>query len=117
MANTYSKIYIHIVFTVQGITNLIPHKHKEELHKFITGIVSKRDQKMLAINCMPDHTHILVGMKPDISISDLVRDIKAGSSKLINDKGWIRGKFRWQIGFGAFSYADSQLSSLGAICL
>ena len=112
MANTYSQIYIHIVFAVKGRNNLIPKRHRETLHKYITGIVQNRDQKMLSIFCMPDHTHILVGMKPSISISNLTRDIKAGSSKFINDNKWIAGKFNWQVGFGAFSYSRSQIDNV-----
>ena len=108
MSNTYSQIYIQIVFAVKGRQNLISKNNREELHKYITGIVQSREQKMLAIFAMPDHVHILVGMKPNLSISDLVRDIKAGSSKYINDSKWIQGKFNWQEGFGAFSYAKSQ---------
>ena len=92
--------------------SLIPKQHREELHKFITGIVQKRKQKMLSVFCMPDHTHILVGLTPDISISDLARDIKAGSSKFINDNKWIQGKFNWQEGFGAFSYSKSQIDTV-----
>ncbi|MTI29054.1 IS200/IS605 family transposase [Fulvivirga kasyanovii] len=109
MPNTYTQIYIHIVFAVEGRARLIPKAHKEELHKFISGIISKRGQKLLAIHCMPDHTHILVGLKPTIALSDLVRDIKAGSSSFISAKNWVKGKFQWQTGFGAFSYAHSQL--------
>ncbi|OGU70524.1 MAG: transposase [Ignavibacteria bacterium RBG_16_34_14] len=112
MANTYTQIYIHIVFAVQGRNNLIPKSIREELHKYITGIVQNRNQKMLAIFCMPDHTHVLVGMKPDISISDLTRDVKAISSKFINDNRLLKGKFNWQIGFGAFSYSKSQIDSV-----
>jgi putative transposase len=112
MANTYSQIYIQIVFAVKGRQNLIAKENREELHKFITGIVSNRDQKLLAIFAMPDHVHILVGMKPSISISDLVRDIKAGSSKFINDSNWINGKFNWQEGFGAFSYSKSSIDNV-----
>jgi len=109
MANTYSQIYIQIVFAVKGRQNLIPKQNREELHKYITGIVQNREQKMLSIFCMPDHIHLLIGLKPNVSISDLVRDIKAGSSKFINDRNWINGKFNWQEGFGAFSYSRSQL--------
>ncbi len=109
MPNTYSQIYIQIVFAVEGRQNLISPQHREELHKYITGIVTKRNQKLLAIFCMPDHIHLLVGMSPSISISDLVRDIKAGSSNFINGQGWIRGRFNWQEGFGAFSYSRSQI--------
>jgi len=112
MANTYSQIYIHIIFAVQGRQNLIHKSHREELHKYITGIVQKRGQKMLAVFCMPDHAHLFTGMKPSISISDFVRDVKAGSSKFINDSKWVQGKFNWQEGFGAFSYSRSQIDTV-----
>lgn len=112
MANTYSQIYIQIVFAVAGRQNLISAANREELHKYISGIVDRRGQKMLSIFCMPDHAHILVGMRPSISISDLTRDIKAGSSNFINDKRWVRGHFNWQEGFGAFSYSRSQIDSV-----
>lgn len=112
MPNTYSQIYIQIVFAVKGRQNLIAKEHREELHKYITGIVTKREQKLLAIFAMPDHVHILIGLKPNISISDLVRDIKAGSSKFINDSNWKKEKFNWQEGFGAFSYSKSNLDQV-----
>ena len=112
MANTYTQIYIQIVFTVKGRQNLIPKQYREELHKYITGIITKRNQKLLAIFAMPDHLHLLVGLKPNISISDLVRDIKAGSSKFISDNNWITDKFSWQEGFGAFSYSKSQIDNV-----
>ena len=109
MANTYSQIYIQIVFAVEGRQNLIAREHREELHKCIAGIVDKRGQKLLSIFCMPEHGHILVGMKPSTSISDLTRDIKAGSSNFINENRWVKGRFSWQEGFGAFSYSRSQV--------
>ena len=112
MPNTYSQIYIQIVFTVKGRHNLIAKSNREELHKYITGIVGNRNQKLLSIFAMPDHIHLLVGLKPNISISDLVRDIKAGSSKFINDSKWINGKFSWQEGFGAFSYSRSHIDNV-----
>jgi len=112
MANTYSQLYIHIVFAVKGRQNLISANRKEEIYKYITGIVTNKGQKLIAINGMPDHIHILIGLKPDKSISDLVRDIKSNSSKFINDKKWINGKFEWQTGFGAFSYNHSQLTNV-----
>ena len=112
MPNTYSQIYIQIVFTVQGRQNLLPKNHRNELHQYITGIVSNRNQKLLSIFAMPDHLHLLVGIKPNISISDLVRDIKAGSSKFISDHNWVNGKFSWQEGFGAFSYSKSQIDNV-----
>ena len=112
MTNTYSQIYVQIVFAVKGRQNLIQKQNREELQKFITGIVTNRKQKMLAIFAMPDHIHILVGLKPNIAISDLVRDIKAGSSKFISDKKWLVNKFSWQEGFGAFSYSKSQINNV-----
>jgi putative transposase len=112
MANTYSQIYIQIVFGVKGRENLIKKENREELHKFITGIVSNREQKLLAIFALPDHVHILVGIKPNIALSDLVRDIKSGSSKFINDSKWINGKFNWQEGYGGFSYSKSHLDNV-----
>ncbi len=105
MPNTYSQIFIQIVFTVKGRENLIHENNRDELEKFITGIINNRGQKLLAIFCMPDHTHILVGLKPNISISDLVRDVKSGSSQFINEQNWIKGKFRWQEGLGHFHIA------------
>jgi REP element-mobilizing transposase RayT len=112
MANTYTQIYVHIVFAVKGRQSLIGKENKEELHKYITGIVRNKKQKMLAINSMPDHTHIFIGMKPNIALSDLVRDIKSNSSAFINEKKWVRGKFNWQEGFGAFSYGHSQIDTV-----
>jgi len=112
MPNTYSQIYVQIVFAVKGRENLISKSNREELHKYITGIVQKREQKMLSIFSMPDHTHLLIGLKPSIAISDLVRDIKAGSSNFINEKKWLQGKFNWQEGFGAFSYSRSQIDDV-----
>jgi len=112
MPDTYSQIYIQIVFAVKGRQNLIQKQYREELHKYITGIVQNNGHKMLSIFIMPDHTHLLVGLKPAFSISDLVRDIKTGSSNFINSNRWIQGKFNWQEGFGAFSYSKSQIDSV-----
>lgn len=112
MANTYSQLYIHIIFAVKGRQSLISEKWKEELYKYITGIITNKGQKLIAINGMPDHIHILIGLKPDKAISDLVRDIKSNSSKFINDGKWVNGRFEWQTGFGAFSYSHSQLTNV-----
>lgn len=107
MANTYTQIYVQIVFAVKGRQNLISKENREELHKYINGIVSNRKQRLYAVFAMPDHVHLLISMSPAMSISDLVRDIKAGSSKFINDKKWMNEKFNWQEGYGAFSYSKS----------
>jgi REP element-mobilizing transposase RayT len=112
MANTYTQIYLHIVFSVKGRQNLIQKKWKDELYKYICGIVNGKEQKVYAIGGISDHIHILVSIKPNIAISDLVRDIKANSSKWINEKGYVIGKFQWQEGFGAFSSAQSQLDTI-----
>ncbi|RKU14337.1 transposase [Candidatus Poribacteria bacterium] len=112
MADTYTQLYIHIIFAVKGRQSLIPKLHKDELHRYITGIIDSKNQTVIQINSMPDHIHILVGITPDIAISDIVRDIKANSSKFINKQRWIAGRFEWQTGFAAFSYAHSQLDTV-----
>jgi REP element-mobilizing transposase RayT len=112
MSNTYSQIHIQIVFAVKGRQNLVSRQYREEIHKYITGIVQQRNQKMLAIFCMPDHLHLLIGLRPIMALADLVRDIKASSSNFIKSKGWIRGEFCWQEGFGAFSYSQSQVHTV-----
>jgi len=117
MPNTYSQLYVQIVFAVQGRQNLISRKHNEELQKYITGIVQKRKNKMLSIYCMPDHLHLLTGLHPTMSVSDLVRDVKTGSSNFINSMNWIRGKFNWQESFGAFSYSRDRISTIAQYIL
>lgn len=112
MANTYTQLYIQIVFTVNGKPNLISQKHKEELHKYMTGIIQNRKHKLLAINCMPDHVHIFIGYQPSQSLPDLMRDVKSNSSKFIHEKGWVSGKFEWQVGYGAFSYSRSHINNV-----
>ena len=112
MANTYSQIYIHIVFAVKGRQNLIPERNREELQKYISGITANQKQKLYAVYCMTDHVHLLVSLSPDVAISNLVRDIKANSSRFINEKGWMKGKFEWQQGYGAFSHSHSQTDAV-----
>jgi REP element-mobilizing transposase RayT len=113
VANTFTQIYIHLVFAVEGRQSLIVPEHNDELQKYIAGIISGQNQKLLAINNMPDHLHALIGLKPDIALSDLVRKIKAGSSRFINEKHWVKGRFGWQEGFRAFSYSRSQIGTVG----
>jgi len=109
VANTYTQIYIQTVFAVENRACLIQNDWKDELYQYITGIVKNNNHKLIAINGMPDHVHIFIGMKPDQSVSDLLQDIKGGSSKWINEKGFVKGKFRWQSGYGAFSYSRSHI--------
>ena len=112
MAGTFSQIYIQIVFAVKGRRNLIHKTWKEELHKYIAGIIKGKGQKPIIVNGMPDHIHAFTGLKPSMAISDLVRDIKNNSTNFINEKKWIRGKFSWQEGYGAFSYSHSQIENV-----
>jgi putative transposase len=108
MPNTYSQIYIQIVFAVKARQNFIKESFREEVQKYMSGIINNKKQKLYAIYCMPDHTHLLVSIKPDIAISDLVRDIKANTTSFIKEKRFANDVFSWQEGFGAFSYSKSQ---------
>lgn len=112
MAGTYSKLYIQIVFAVKGRENLIQNAWKDNLHKYIAGIIKGKDQKSIIVNGMPDHIHAFVGLRPSMAISDLVRDIKNNSSNFINDERLVKGRFSWQDGFGAFSYSQSQVETV-----
>jgi REP element-mobilizing transposase RayT len=112
MADTFSQIYIQAVFAVSLRQNLITVDFKEDLQKYITGIIRKQGQKLIEINCMPDHAHLLIGLKPNKALSDLIRDVKSDSTEFINRKRLVRGRFNWQEGFGAFSYSHSQLDSV-----
>jgi putative transposase len=112
MANVYTQIYLQLVFSPLRHENVIPHRHKEELQKYTTGIIQNRKHKLLAINFMPDHVHILIGYYPSQALPDLVRDIKANSSKFINEKRWMPGRFQWQQEYGSFSYSRSQIDDV-----
>lgn len=107
MAGTFSQVYIQIVFAVKGRENLIRPAFETEVYKYISGIITGKGQKPLAVNGMPDHIHALVGLRPAMRISDLVRDIKNNSSNFINEKGWLKQRFSWQEGSGVFSYSES----------
>jgi putative transposase len=112
MSGTFSQIYIQMVFAVQGRESLIHASWEEELYKYISGIVKNKEQKMLAINGMPDHIHFLIGMKPSCRLSDLVREIKKSSNEFIKGKKFSKFKFQWQEGYGAFSYSHSNLDNV-----
>lgn len=109
MANTYTQLYIQFVFAVQNRLSLIQPAWKDELYKYITGIVQNNKHKLIAINGMPNHLHVFVGYKPHQLIPDLLQDIKGSSSGWINKKGFVNGKFTWQAGYGAFSYSHSHI--------
>jgi REP element-mobilizing transposase RayT len=112
MANTYTQLYVHLVFAVEHRDRLILPSFKDELMKYITGIIQNKGNKLLAINTMPDHGHIFLGLNPKNSISGLVKDVKVSSGDFINDKKWLRGKFHWQEGYGAFSFSHSQIDAV-----
>src|SRR5215510_14565090 len=112
MANTFSQIYIQTVFAVSERESLIKPDFKEDLYKYITGIVTNQGQKLIAINGMPDHVHILIGLKPAMALADLVREIKSDSTNFINKEKLVHGRFSWQEGYGAFSYGHSQLDRI-----
>jgi len=109
MANTFTQIYLHLVFAVQNRISLIQPEWKDELYKYITGITQNNGHKLIAINGMPNHLHLAVGYKPHQLIPDLLQDIKGDSSKWINKKKFISGRFNWQEGYGAFSFSHSQI--------
>ena len=112
MSNTYSQIYIHIVFAVKGRENLILSHWRDDLYKYIAGIISNKNQKTIIVGGATDHIHAFVGLKPSMTISDLARDIKNNSSRFINDRKLVNGRFSWQEGYGAFSYSSSDIRTL-----
>jgi len=112
MANTYSQIHIQAVFAVQNRECIIRNSWKEELYKYISGIVQSNNHKILSINGMPDHIHLLFGLRPAQSIADLMQDIKGSSSKWINYNKLVQSKFSWQEGYGAFSYSKSEVPAI-----
>jgi putative transposase len=112
VANTYTQIHIQAIFAVRNRNGLIQNEWKEELFKYITGIAQTRKHKLIAINGMPDHVHVLLGMRPAQSLSDLMQDIKGSSSKWINERKFVKGRFEWQEGYAAFSYGKPQVAGV-----
>ncbi|GAA4746462.1 IS200/IS605 family transposase [Flavisolibacter ginsenosidimutans] len=111
MSSTYTQIYIQVVFAVKGRHSLIHSDWEETLYRYITGIVKAKEQKLLAINGMPDHVHLFIGMKANCNLSELVREVKKASNGFIREQGFCR-RFSWQEGFGAFSYGQSQVNDV-----
>jgi putative transposase len=112
MANTFTQIYIQAIFAVQNRDCIIHSNWEDELQKYITGIVQNEGHKMLEINGTHSHVHLFFGMKPNQSLSKIIQVVKSNSSKWISEKGFIKSKFSWQEGFGAFSYGHSQLTDV-----
>ena len=109
MANTYTQIHIQAVFAVQNRISLVHPSWKDELYKYLSSIAAKYDHKVLQINGMPDHIHLLMGFRPTQALADLMKELKEDSSKWINARGFVNGKFNWQAGYGAFSYSRDQV--------
>ncbi len=112
MAGTYSQLYLQIVIVVKGRQNFLLSSWRQDVFKYISGIISNKGQKALIVNGVANHVHIFVGLKPAMRIADLVRDIKNNSTNYINKNNWVKGKFAWQEGYGVFSYSHSQVSTV-----
>jgi REP element-mobilizing transposase RayT len=112
MADTFTQIYIQVVFAVKSRSCIINADWENELYKYISGIVKGKGQKSIIVNGMPDHVHVFVGLNPSIAVSDLVRDVKNNSTKFLNAQNYFKNKFEWQEGFGAFSYSHSQIENV-----
>jgi len=112
MAGTFSQIYIQVVFAVNGRHNLLLKPWREEVFKYMSGIIKGKNQKPIIVNGVSNHVHLFIGLKPSMALSDLVRDVKNNTSNFINSKKYIRGKFSWQEGFGSFSYSQSHIENV-----
>ncbi|MBN2788940.1 MAG: IS200/IS605 family transposase [Candidatus Delongbacteria bacterium] len=109
MSNSYTQNYLHCIFSTKNRDKILNEKYDEELHKYISGLAKERKCNTLSINNVSDHVHLLVALHSTYSISKFMQEIKAVSSKFINDKGWYKTKFSWQYGYGAFSCSQSQV--------
>ena len=112
MAGTYSQIYIQVVFAVKGRENFLHEEWRQEVFKYMAGIIKNKGQKPIIVNGVSDHAHVFIGLRPSMALSDLVRDVKNNTTNFINDHNWIKGKFSWQEGYGAFSYSHSQIENV-----
>jgi putative transposase len=112
MAGTFSQIYIQVVFAVAGRENQLQKPWREEVFKYMAGIIKGKNQKPIIVNGISNHVHLFIGLKPSMALSDLVRDIKNNTSNFINDQKFVLGKFSWQEGFGSFSYSHSQIDQV-----
>jgi REP element-mobilizing transposase RayT len=108
MANTYSQINIHVVFSVFKKENFLFSQFRPDLFKYMSAVVNNLGQYSLAVNGVQDHVHLFFELNPSERISDVVKAVKSNSSRWINEKQFIPGKFSWQEGYGGFSYSRSQ---------
>jgi len=112
MSDTYSQIYIQCVFAVSKRECLLLPEWRTNLFEYIAGIIRTKGQKSIIVGGYLDHVHVFVGLKPQMAISDLIRDVKNSSTNFINENKYVKGKFSWQTGFGAFSYSQSQIGNV-----
>ena len=112
MAGTFSQLYIQVVFAVKGRENLLQKPWREEVFKYMSGIIKGKNQKPIIVNGVTDHVHLFIGLKPSMPLSDLIRDVKNNATNFINENKFLKGKFSWQEGYGAFSYSHSQLDTV-----
>ena len=112
MAGSFSQIYIQAVFAVKGRANLLNKTWRQEVFKYMSGIIEHTNQKSIIINGVTDHVHVFIGLKPSMALSDLMRDVKNNTTNFIDKKKWVPGKFSRQEGYGAFSYSHSQLNNV-----
>jgi REP element-mobilizing transposase RayT len=112
MAGTYSQLYIHVVFAVKGRENLLQKQWRDEIFKYMSGIIHDKNQKSIIVNGVEDHVHLFIGLKPSCCLANLIRDVKSSTTNFINEKRLVKGRFFWQEGYGAFSYSRSQLDQV-----
>ena len=110
--STYTQIHIHIVFRVKNLYHQLSMENRTHVFKYMCGIIANLGHKPIIVNGMSDHVHLLVGLRPDKCISDLVKEVKRSSTNFINEKRLIRGKFAWQEGYGAFCHSNNSLATV-----
>ena len=112
MANTYSNIYIQVVFAVKYREHLLQKPWRDDVFKYMAGIIKSKNQKPIIVNGVTDHVHLFIGLSPSVCLSDLIRDVKNNSTNYITSNKLVKGRFRWQEGSGAFSYSHSHIENV-----
>ena len=112
MANTYHQVYIQVVFAVKYRDAVIADDWKTTVFSVIGNLINETGCKTIIVNGVEDHVHCFLGLKPTVSISELMKTVKAKSSKYINDQKLTISRFEWQEGYGAFSYSQSQIDAV-----
>ncbi len=112
MANTYHQIYLQVVFAVKYRQAVIQQEWKHQLYAVIGNLINETKCKTIIVNGMEDHVHCFLGLKPVVSVSELIKTVKAKSSKYINDHALTPERFEWQEGYGVFSYSQSSVDAM-----